>query len=303
MTSRLRLWTPHTRLILISQLPLMGATIFSVANTSIDQTLAARLPAGSVSALNYANALNSLLIQSVVMATAWVALSDFSDIASTGDLDKLRQRARQYMIALTAVAAPLSVGVLLFAAPSIRLVFQRGAFTSHSTMLVSGAWAGYAWGLVPVAIGMVCVRLLNALHANGSLVIVGITMLPLNAVLDLILMRFYGVFGIGLSTSVVWTFSAAILLYQVVRRTGVLLDAPTVRLLLKTLLATGLAGLACLGTRLLLGSSTAAMVVSALVTITTIGGLYGALGLPGAILGKALSDRSRRPDSMPDLPK
>ena len=167
---------------------------------------------------------------------------------------------------------------------------------------MSGAWVGYAWGLVPVAIGMVCVRLLNALHANGALVIVGITMLPLNAVLDLILMRFYGVFGIGLSTSVVWTCSAAILLYQVTRRTGVLLDGPTIRLLLRTLLATGLAGLACLGSRLVLGSNMTGLVLSALVTIATISGLYMAFGIPGAILGNSLGVRNPQLGSTPDLP-
>ncbi len=60
---RLRLWTPHTRTIMLAQLPLMGAAVFGVANSSIDQFFAALLSTGNVSALNYANALNSWLVQ------------------------------------------------------------------------------------------------------------------------------------------------------------------------------------------------------------------------------------------------
>ena len=271
MTERLRLWTSHTQAVILAQLPLMGAMVFSVANFSIDQALAALLPPGNVSALNYAVAMNSLLMQSVVMAAAWVALPEFSDIASVADWNRLRVRARQYIVTLTAVAAPLTAAVLLFAEACIKIVFQHGAFTAASTALVSGAWKGYAWGLVPVAIGMVCVRLLNSTQSNRPLIVVGLVMLPLNVLLDVVLMRILGVFGLGLSTSLVYCCSTLLLLRLAKQRVGDLMDSKTIRsigLILLGALAAAVMGVAArsfLGTTLLgLLSSSALLMATAL---------------------------------------
>ena len=276
---RLRLWTPHTRGIVMAQLPLTGAAVFGVANASIDQTFASLLPTGNVSALNYATGLHSLLLQSVVMGATWVALPEFSELASSGDLQKMRERARQYMIALTAVAAPLTAAVLLFGSTGVHAVFERHAFTAHSTALVGGAWSGYALGLVPMAIGMVCVRILNATGANRALIVVGATMLPLNAVLDYILMRVFGIYGIGLSTSLVVCCSAALLLYMVSRRIGKLIDAATARALLCAVLAAAVGGITCVGVRRLIGNGGAGLVISAAFLVLSIGVLYAMAGL------------------------
>lgn len=276
---RLRLWTPHTRTIMMAQLPLMGAAVFGVANSSIDQFFAALLPTGNVSALNYANALNSWLVQSVIMAASWVALPEFSELASSGDSQKIRQRARPYIIALTAVAAPLTIAVLLFGSTGVHIGFERRAFTSHSTALVGHAWSGYALGIVPLAIGMVCVRILNAMDGNRALIVVGATMLPLNAALDYILMRVFGIYGIGLSTSMVFCCSAILLLYIVGRRTGNLIDTATARALLSAVLASAVGGIACLAARRLFDGGSGGPLISAAVMMLSIGVLYAMAGL------------------------
>ncbi len=276
---RIRLWTLHTRTILLTQLPLMGAAVFGVANSSIDQFFAAMLPAGNVSALNYANALNSWLVQSVIMAGSWIALPEFSELAFSGESQQIRQRARQYMIALTSIAAPLTVVVLLFGSVGVHIGFEHRAFTSYSTALVVRAWSGYAPGIVPLAVGMVCVRVLNAIGANRALILVGATMLPLNAALDSILMRVFGIYGIGLSTSLVFCCSAILLLLMVARRTGNLIDAATARALVSAVAASAVGGIACLVARHRFGSGNGGLVISAVWMILSIGVLYAMAGL------------------------
>jgi putative peptidoglycan lipid II flippase len=299
----LRLWTPHTRTIVMTQVPLMGAAVFGAANSSIDQFFAALLPTGNVSALNYANALNSWLVQSVIMAASWVALPEFSEFASSGDSQKLRQRARQYMIALTVVAAPLTVAVLLFGSTGVHVGFERRAFTSHSTALVGHAWSAYALGIVPLAIGMVCVRILNAISGNRALIVVGATMLPLNAALDYILMRMFGIYGIGLSTSLVFCCSAILLLYLVGRRIGNLIDAVTARALLSAVVASAVGGIACLVARRLFGGSNGGLLITAALMMLSIGVLYARAGLLHLFSSRLLPFLdSQRPDEKPTLP-
>jgi putative peptidoglycan lipid II flippase len=67
---RTSLWTPAVRTLVRSHVPLLMASAVGVANLSVDQVIATFLPAGSVSALNYAGSINGLVVQVVVMSAA-----------------------------------------------------------------------------------------------------------------------------------------------------------------------------------------------------------------------------------------
>ena len=49
------------------------------------------------------------------------------------------------------------------------ILLQHGAFTAQSTHNVSIIWIGYTIGLVPVSVGMLGSRLINALQAHSVL--------------------------------------------------------------------------------------------------------------------------------------
>jgi len=76
---------------------------------------------------------------------------------------------------------------------------------------------GYTCGLVPFAVGMVPVRLLNAMRQNQFLVQLGVIAVTINAGLDYVLMRWVGPVGISLSTSLVYLCSS-ILIFRFVRK-------------------------------------------------------------------------------------
>ena len=226
----------HVRRNLAAQFTLLGAAMIGIANCYVDQMFATWLPSGSVSALNYASTFNTIAMQVVVMALGWVVLPDFSELAATGKLEQLRLRVRRTVILAAMLAAPASLAVFAFGREAIRLVFEHGRFDAHSTGAVFSTWAAYSVGLVPAAMGIVIVRLINAIGKNALILRIGLLLLFLNGVLDYVFMHLWGLLGISLSTSVVYFVSSVALFTLVKPHLGVIADRRTVVLVVSAIL-------------------------------------------------------------------
>src|SRR5262249_27036644 len=114
-------------------------------------------------------------------------------------------------------AVPLTL-LLIVASPLIvQLLFQRGSFTPDDTKLVSHIQALYLVQVPFLMIGIVFVRLASSLQRNQILLWGATITLPLNVVLNLILMRWLGVAGIALATSLVYVVSCVYLVLVTTR--------------------------------------------------------------------------------------
>jgi putative peptidoglycan lipid II flippase len=223
-----------------AQWALLGAAVIGVANVFIDQLFSVLLPAGNVSALNYASSLNSVLMQTCVMSLAWVALPELSLLVASGNLDELRARLRYCIVLAVMISAPVTASVIVFGEKAIQVVLQHGRFAQNSTHLVFLAWLGFSLGLVPAAVGMIIVRLINALDQNAILLRIGAFLLIANVLLDYAFVRFWGLFGICLSTSLVYYLSLAILFWVMRPQLGGVLNLKMLKLL-SFILAAGFA--------------------------------------------------------------
>jgi len=112
---------------------------------------------------------------------------------------------------------PATVAAILASKAIVRLLFERGAFTAADTSLVTRIQAFYLLQVPFVVIGMLFVRLASSLQRNQILLWGAAITLPLNVVLNFILMRWLGVGGIALSTSLVFLVSCCYLMVSVHR--------------------------------------------------------------------------------------
>jgi len=212
LTDAIRWWTPQIKELVRQQFPLLVVSSFGVLNVSVDQFMAGLLPPGSAAALNFANSLNAVVVQTVVMAASWVVLPQLSELAATGDLQSIALKVRQSMLGIAVLAIPMAIMIFILGRSAVQVFFQHGRFDSTSTHQVSAIWIGYTCGLMPFAIAIVPVRLLNALRKNNLLVRFGLVALPINAGLDYLLMIWLGPVGISLSTSLVYLCTSILVL-------------------------------------------------------------------------------------------
>ncbi len=209
--SSFRLWTPSVQAMLTAHAPMILVSLFGVTNSFVDQAMAGFLPVGNVSALNYANTINGFVVQGTAMALSWVALPEFSSLAAGGNTAVLKDNARRWIRGALMVAAPVAALIFIGGKFAVRLVLQHGAFNAYSTHLVYQAWAGYTVGLLPLSVGIIGARLLNALRENSFLARMGLVTLVVNAGLDFVFMRYWGGLGIALSTSIVYCMTTLVI--------------------------------------------------------------------------------------------
>jgi putative peptidoglycan lipid II flippase len=107
----------------------------------------------------------------------------------------------------------------------IRIVFQRGAFTAADTTVVGHVQAFLSLQIPFYILGQLGVRLISALKRNSVLMVIAGVNLTLNVIFNLILMRYAGVAGIALSTSLVYLVSC-VLVYASIFNSLSRLDTP-----------------------------------------------------------------------------
>jgi putative peptidoglycan lipid II flippase len=179
--------------------------------------MAAMLGSGSVSALAYGSKITTLILGVGSVAVSTAVLPHFSRMVARGDWDHVRHTLFTYARLIVLITLPMTLVLIYFSEPLVRLLFQRGAFTEADTKLV--AWVQVLYLLqVPIfVLGMLIVRLISALKANRILMWGAGINLFVNVVSSYLLMKWLGIAGIALSMSLMYLVSCCYLLFVSLR--------------------------------------------------------------------------------------
>jgi putative peptidoglycan lipid II flippase len=225
---RLRLrWygmTDATREVAYQYGPVLLSSVVASGGLLVDQSMAAMLPAGSVSALVYANRFVSVVLTLLAGAVSTAVVPYFSRMIAVKDWAGCRYTVRTWVRLTALVSAPIAAGLILGAHLLIRVTFQHGVFGPHDTAVVTPVLAMYALQIPFFVCSRVFYRFLVAMRRTDLIFYCGTLNLGLDIVLNLILMRWFGVAGIALATSL-WTVSTFFFLWYWTWR--LLPNAPT----------------------------------------------------------------------------
>jgi len=212
---------PKLRQVAGQYVPMVTGALLMGTTELVDQAMAAMLPPGSVAALGYARKIVNVLVVVGAIPLAAATLPYFSDMVAKGEWQSCRHTLRTYTGLILLATLPITAGMVVFARPLVRILFQRGAFTAVDTAVVSHVEAWLALQVPFYVLGNMAVRLVSALKRNGILMGIAAVNTVLNAVLNWLLMWRYGVAGIALSTSIVYLVSCVLVfgsLYALIGR-------------------------------------------------------------------------------------
>ncbi len=163
---------------------LMGPRLLGVAvvqlNFIINTIIALGQPEGSVTAITLAFSLMLMPLNAVAQSTAIASLPTFSAQVALEKYDEMRISLASTLRAVLLLSIPASAGLILLRTPLVTALYQRGAFTEHSTELVAWALLWYAAGLVGHALVEILSRAFYALKDTRTPVIVGVGAMGLN---------------------------------------------------------------------------------------------------------------------------
>jgi putative peptidoglycan lipid II flippase len=197
--------------------PVLLSGVVASGGLLVDQSMAAMLPAGSVSALVYASRFVSVVLTLLAGAVSTAVTPYFSRMIAHRDWAGCRSTLRTWVRLTVLISAPIAAALMAGSHWLIRITLQHGAFRSRDTAEVAPVLALYALQIPFFVCSRVFYRFLVAMRRTDLILYCGIINLALDVALNLILMRWLGVAGIALATSL-WTMSTFFFLWYWTRR-------------------------------------------------------------------------------------
>ncbi|MFZ0304919.1 MAG: lipid II flippase MurJ [Terracidiphilus sp.] len=192
--------------------PVLLSGVVASGGLLVDQSMAAMLVAGSVSALVYANRFVSVVLALLAGAISTAIVPPVSRLIAHREWQACRAMLRTWVWYTAALAVPLTILLIAGARPLVRIALQHGAFGPRDTAVVARVLVMFAIQIPFFAVSRVFYRFLIAMLRTDLVLYCGIINLTLDVVLNLVLMRWYGVAGIALATSL-WTVSTFLFLW------------------------------------------------------------------------------------------
>jgi putative peptidoglycan lipid II flippase len=200
-----------------------GATVTRI-NPVVDQLMAAVAGvAGGGTLLSYS--LDAALVPtSVLQATLLpLLLSRFSDDIARGNIRQFRADLAKSLVAVTTLLLAVGLAMLALRGPILRLAFLRGAMDPAGVERMIGLLPYHLLGLAPFGALLVLTRAHIALKNSSIMFSMGVLNAAMNLVLDFVLVRFMGLEGVALATSLVHAVVAIVFFARLepgVRRLG-----------------------------------------------------------------------------------
>lgn len=198
---------------------LLGSAVGSVSILT-DQVLGSFLEPGSISALNYSGKLLHLplgLLAAAVLVPLFPLLSE--DVAR-GEPELLKAHLRFSLRIIAFALIPASLGLAILRAPIVSLLFQHGEFTSEDTARTAWALLFYSLCMFPYAGRDILTRVFYSHHDTRTPVLISLGAVVLNIAASVVLMRFLGVGGLALGTTIAFSVHFVVLLALLRRKIG-----------------------------------------------------------------------------------
>ena len=171
-------------------------------NAIVDRIMASGLPEGSISALNFASKINDVVYVTFATAIVTVIYPYLSREGSSESFVQFKQYISKAINSISIIMVPCCLGLIILSVPLVTLLFKHGIFDDRAVAMTSLALVYFSIGLPFYGIRDVFNRALYALNDTRTSTINGVIGVTINIILNLILVRYIGIRGIALSTSI-----------------------------------------------------------------------------------------------------
>jgi putative peptidoglycan lipid II flippase len=295
----LHVWTPQVREMLRMTLPVaMSLVVLQISvllDKGISLTLAGdagqshfellgatiRYPmaTGAAARLTWAQFLYQFPLGVFAISLATAMFPRLSSDAADADLTRFRSVLRQGIEAALLIGLPASAGLIIVRYPAVRLMFERGAFTSYDTVLVARSTAFYAAAIWAFSLQQILNRAYYALRDPITPLVWAVVNLALNLLVELpLIWTGLGEAGMAAGTMVAFGVQAMAMVFMLDRKTGGMGLRQSLWPVAKMLAATLIMSAACLAVQYVpgypMGSGTMALVAQLAILSGVGGGVY-----------------------------
>lgn len=193
----------HNIRIIFQQLPAkISSSLLNSSNSVVDQYFAAQLIIGSIAALNYGLKIPAFLAGLLLVAFSNVLLPYFTKSFLSNRQKSFEVLFKYIKWVFLALIIPVIIGIAL-SDFIVELLFQRRAFSKSDSEIVALVQKIFLVYLPFKIVGAMMVNFATSINKNNIMAYYSFAAVFLNAILDYLLMKKYGIFGIALSTTII----------------------------------------------------------------------------------------------------
>jgi len=208
------------REILVLTLPILLGNTIQAINNIINKILASGLAEGSMAALNFSNKLAVFIVGLVSLGAGTVCYTKMAELGARKEYDELKKFLRSIINLLIIIVVPATVGMMVLNVPIIKFVFEYGAFDSSSSEMTAVALWFYSIGLVGFVLRDIITRAFYSLGDAKTPMINGGIAIGIGIILNIILVRFMGIGGLALASSISGIIGTLLLFVSLRKKLG-----------------------------------------------------------------------------------
>lgn len=208
--------------------PVLMVTMVQQVSFFISNGIASGLGNSAISVLRYAFYLYTIIVGVFTYALSAVVFPSLSKMHADKNYDELKRLINKAIKAIILVLFPVMIGLMILKVPIIRVLLERGKFTHESTNLTSMVLFYYSIGALGLGVQEILNKAFYAIHNTKTPMIAGIWGAVLNIILNIILVKYLGIGGLALSTSITALFVMSILIYKLSEKIPGLIEKSTI---------------------------------------------------------------------------
>lgn len=197
--------------------PALLATIVSQLIVFVDSFFCRDLEQGSWSALVLANRLVQMPLGVLLTAFLVPVFPRIGEVIARGDNQEVARLLKKAIKTMVVLCVPAVIVGCLWSEDIIRILFQRGAFTAHSTQMVASVFFYLCFSILPYVIRDSLTRALYSYGDSKSPLYVIIFAIFVKLILNYFLVKQFGLDGLAISTTIISILNAGIL-YGVLKK-------------------------------------------------------------------------------------
>ncbi len=193
--------------VMISMLPgLLGMGLLQLM-TLVNLKYASQIGSGAISYINLADRLLELPLSLISVSLGAALLPSLSRYASQKDFNQMSKTSSYHLLLNLFLSLPAALGAFVLAEPIVQILFQRGQFLEHETLLTAGVLKIYSALIITTSLVRVFVPNYYAIKNTWFPALVSGVCLVIHLILAPFLIQNYGLNGLNISTVVASTLN------------------------------------------------------------------------------------------------
>lgn len=205
----------YVRQLMIIAIPVIISSAAGEISIIVDNSMAsAFFGKASIAKLFYAKTMLTLITGVITVSVTTALFPKIAELGQAGKINPMKKSISSAVVTTLLLVIPATIGMAVLAEPIIELVFQRNAFTADDTVIVASLLSSYAPFIIFQSITDVVDRGFYAVGDSKTPVIIVVIQQVINVIFNFILIKFYGLNGLAISTVVSTIVGSALMLYK-----------------------------------------------------------------------------------------